>query len=448
MKPQGRWSSKFTFIMAASAAAIGLGNIWRFPYLAGQHGGAIFVLLYLLFVIVLGLPLLIAEIVLGRSGRGSPYHAMENIAVLTKLSKHWRIIGGISIAAGYLILTYYSVISGWVLDYFVRSLVSLFNGTTITHHFNQLLNNPWEMLASDTIIMLGVIVTVSLGIKGGIERVIKFIFPALFLLLLLLLIYAMQTPGFHQAVNFLFKPDLQKITSKTMLLALGQAFFSLNVAMGITMMFSAYLPKKVPIISSAIAIAIADTVIALLAGLIIFPIAFSNHLQPGSGPGLIFRTLPIAFAQMPWGNFIASLFFLMLELAAFSSAIALIEPTVAWMMQRFNCKRLTACLVTGIMAWILSIGTIISFNVGKNFDLFGMNFYQLIDFITSDIMLPVGGLLIAIFTGWFLKRSIINEQLTEATSRIWILLWRFILRYLAPLCIVLILLGALGLMKV
>jgi neurotransmitter:Na+ symporter, NSS family len=442
-----RWNSRISFIFAASAAAIGLGNIWRFPYLVGQNGGGAFVLIYLGFVVLLGVPLLIAEMIIGRIGRHNPAKAMASVSEQSNHSRLWGMAGGITIIAAFLILSYYVVIIGWVLDYFVRAITGQFAHATEASSiasFAALRANHWRMVFSDSLVVLGTMSIIIFGIKRGLERAVMIMFPALLILMLILLGYALTTSGFHEALIFLFKPDLSEVTSHTILIALGQAFFSLNIAMAITMMFSAYLPKKTPIISSAIAIAIADTGFAILSGLIIFPIVFTYHLKVNAGPSLIFQTLPIAFGQLPYGTLIASLFFLLLFFAAFTSSIALIEPAVSWMMERFHIKRISAVLITGTGCWLLSLGSIFSFTEWKNVTFFGKTFYQFVDMITAGIMLPLGGMLIALFTGWFIKKQLLENELAWKTHHGWYRVWQFILRYFAPIAILLILLMSCG----
>lgn len=438
-----RWKSRISFIFAASAAAIGLGNIWRFPYLTGQNGGGAFVLVYLAFVIVLGLPLLMSEMILGRIGRHNPAKAIASVSEVSGHSRLWGLIGSMTIISAFLILSYYTVIIGWVLDYFVRAITGQFQHVTEAgslKSFVSLQANHWRMLFDDTIVIFCTAGVIILGVKRGLERAVLFMFPALLMLMLILLGYALTTDGFGEAITFLFRPDFSKLTAHTVLLALGQAFFSLNIAMAITMMFSAYLPKETPIVSSAIAVAIADTCFAILAGLIIFPIVFTFHLKANAGPSLIFQTLPIALGQLPFGTIIASLFFLLLFFAAFTSAIALIEPAVVWLMERFYIRRTYAVLIASFGCWLLSLGTILSFTEWKDFTLFGKTFYNAIDTLTSGITLPLGGMFIALFTGYCIKKSVLETELQWKTHVHWYHIWRFILRFFAPIAILLILL--------
>lgn len=442
-----RWSSRISFIFATSAAAIGLGNIWRFPYLAGQNGGAIFVLVYLLCVLLLGIPLLIAEIAMGRVGRYNPSKTFRILAEYSKRSSHWQWVGGLTILSGYLILTYYIVISGWVVDYLFCALLGKFTHVTTKislQAFKDLQNNPWRMLISDTLVIICAMATNTLGIKRGLERAVLFMFPALLLLLFLLLGYAMTTGDFKMGVYYLFYPDIRELSKQTILLALGQTFFSLSIAMGITMMYSAYLPEETSVPSAAIAVAIADTGFALLAGLIVFPVVFAYHLKPDAGPSLVFQTLPIAFGHIPYGNVIAALFFLMLFFAAFSSVIALIEPTITWLMETIHCSRIQAVFIASIVCWIMSLGAVGSFSAPKFFSLFGVTWFQAIDFLTASIMLPIGGIFIAIFCGWFLTKWVLHDELLWKIT-FWYHVWQIIMRYFAPLAILFILLSSLGL---
>lgn len=442
-----RWASRIAFVFAASAAAIGLGNIWRFPFMVGENGGGAFVILYLACVIILGIPLLISEVVIGRIGRKNPALAVSEIATQSNHTRHWGWMGGLTILAGYLILTYYVVITGWVLDYTARALLGQFAYATeqsTTKSFLMLQANPWQMLLSDTIVVAVTMVIIIMGIKRGLERAVMFMFPGLLILMIILLIYAITTGYFGDSLRYLFSPNFKQMNAHTLLMALGQAFFSLNIAMGVTIMFSAYLPEKTPIFTSAVAIAVADTAVAIFAGLIIFPIVFANHLKASAGPSLIFKTLPIAFGNMPFGSLIGTLFFLMLFFAAFTSVIALLEPSVAWLMETFRLSRTKAVAIAGITCWLISLATIASFSAGKSMNLFGYNFFEALDFLTAGIMLPLGGILIAIFTGWIMLKKLLIVHLQWNCKNSWYRIWQWMLRYFAPLAILLVLLSSFG----
>ncbi len=449
MNTPSQWSSRIAFVFAAAAAAIGLGNIWRFPYLAGQNGGGAFVLIYLLFVVVLGIPFMTSEVVLGRIGRRNPIGSLAQVAKLAKKSRHWGIVGGISVWAAFLIVSYYVVISGWVLDYLVRAILGKFQHITEAQsiaQFKDLQANAWQMILSSTLVVIASMATIMVGIKAGLERVVMILFPALLGLMVLLLGYAMTTNYFGDAARFLFTFHFDSITPKIVLMALGQAFFSLNISMGIIIMFSAYMPERAPIISSVIAVIAADTAIALLAGMIIFPIVFATGLKPSIGPSLIFQTLPIAFGAMAWGSLIGSLFFLLLFLAAFTSSIALLEVPVAWLVENHHFSRPKATITIGILCWIVSLGTVFSFSHDHHWDIHGINFFEAIDFTTSSLMLPISAFFIALFTGWWLPSQLICEKLGWQANGFWFKSWRLTIRYIAPVAILLILLSCFGIL--
>lgn len=449
MSSQTRWSSTLSFIFAASAAAIGLGNIWRFPYLVGQNGGSAFVLIYLMFVILLGIPLMIAEVAVGKMTHAGAHKALKTLAKQSSQRSLWSIVGIIHILSSFLILSYYTMISGWVLHYLVLSIngnLTQIHDTGSRNLFSQLLNNPTHMLITNGVI-IGFMVAVNLlGMKKGLERVVMLMFPALLILLLFLLGVAMHSGQFARGIHFLFAANFSKINAHVIVLALGQAFFSLGIALGITILFGSYLPQKTPIISSVVAISIADTAIAILAGMVIFPIAFAHHLRPDSGPSLIFKTLPIAFAQLPHGQIFASIFFLMLQFAAFTSIIAFIEPFIHWANDATPYSREKICLLSGLLCWLLSIGSVTSFNIHKNLKLFGLNFYQSIDYLTANIMLPIGAILLAVFCGWIIKKELYQTHLNWNTNGIAFLIWQFVLRYIAPVGIGIVLIQSIYIM--
>ena len=440
------WSSRTAFIFAAAAAAVGLGNIWRFPYLAGQNGGGAFVLIYLFFVVTLGIPLMTSEVMLGRIGKKNPTASIRQVADDVGRSHHWQILGSVSVLAGFLIACYYVVISGWVLDYFMQSILGdvIPASHPLLTRFELLKINPWRTLLSDTLILGISTLIIRLDVQRGLERAVMWMFPAFLLILLVLLAWATSTTHFAQGAHFLFSPDFSRITPRVILEALGQAFFSLNIAMGVIILFSAYLPDNTPLVSSVLLVVFFDTAIAILAGLIIFPIVFMNHLQPSRGPGLIFETLPLAFSQMPAGHLIATLFFMLLLFAAFTSVIALLEVTTTWLGENYRIPRKKATLCVGTATWILSLGTIASFSHPSYVSLLGISFFKAIDFLTSGILLPLGGLFIAVFTGWLLPKKYIHDKLGWDVNRISFFIWRWVKRYFAPIAILLILLTSIG----
>lgn len=439
-----RWNSAITFIFSTSAAAIGLGNIWRFPYMVGQHGGATFVLLYLLCIVILGIPLLLAEVTIGRLGRGTPPEAMRSLAQSSNRSPAWRWAGVFAILTVFLILSYYVVITGWVVDYFFKAIFNQFHQLTNVQSFalfTQLQNHTGTMLLTDTICILLTALVVALGIKNGLEKMIIYLFPAMFILLIFLFIYACSVGDLHHTLRYLFSIEPSQLTFKTLLMAMSQAFFSLSIGMGANVMMSAYLPRQVGLLSATIWITIADTAFALLAGLIIFPLVFAYHLPTSAGPSLIFQTLPLAFGSMKFGGVFGTLFFILLFFAAFSSVVVIFE-TVSTSAQKMTDLSRKQCLTyTTVVWWFLSLLSIGSFTHPEVFRLFGMTFFNIIDYYTAAFMLPVSGLLFAIFVGWLLRHSLLKTEVNWNIDGFWYKLWRLILCFLAPVAIVLIIIS-------
>jgi NSS family neurotransmitter:Na+ symporter len=448
---QRTWSSGMTFMLAAVGAAVGLGNIWKFPYVAGVSGGGAFVLVYIVCVIFVAIPILIGELLIGRCGSGSPPVAMRNVAEKSGRSAKWSIVGFMGMIVGYLIATYYSVIAGWTLVYIYKAANSFDGATalTVAQQFEDLKADPVTMAIWHSVFMCLALTIVGRGLRNGIERVVKLLMPALFVMLAVMIGYAAVAGDFAAGVNFLFSVDFSKITGAVVLNAIGQAFFSISVAMGLMMVYGAYVPKDVSLTRSAIIIATADTVIALLAGLMIFPIVFANGLDPAEGPGLIFKTLPTAFVGMPGGAVFGALFFLLLAFAAITSIIAIIEPIVAYAEDRWHMERTTACVVFGFIGWAIGIASVLSFNAWQDvtplamFDVFdGKSIYDLIDYFTANIMMPVGAILIALFVGWRMKPEMIEGDLSFSHPLLF-KAWLWIMRVVAPLAILGILVSGL-----
>ncbi|CAI8821941.1 sodium-dependent transporter [Methylococcus capsulatus] len=429
-----QWSSRLAFVLAASGSAIGLGNIWKFPYLTGEHGGGAFVLVYLLCVAAIGIPIMIAETLLGRRGRQSPINAMRSLAETAKVSPAWQYAGWLGVISGFLILSYYSVIAGWALAYVFKMNSALFSHVTpetAARYFDEFRTDPQIQVIWHTLFMVATVAIVSRGVNGGLEKGTRYLMPALAVMLVVLVLYAVGTEGLGRAVAFLFLPDFSRLSGESVLTAMGQAFFSLGLGMGSIMVYGSYLPSHVSIARSTIVVAAADTAVALFAGLAIFPIVFSNHLEPGMGPGLIFQTLPIAFGAMPGGSFFGALFFVLVFFAALTSSIAMIEPAVAWLTENRGLSREAASAWSGLACWGLGLGTLLSFSSWSDVRLFGRNLFELLDFLTADVMLPIGGFLVAVFAGWVLSRRDTEEELEMADSRAYEA-WRFLVRYVAP----------------
>ncbi len=446
----GQWSSNWAFILAATGAAVGLGNIWKFPYITGENGGGAFVIVYLVCIAAIGIPIMMAEIMIGRRGRQNPVASLQTLAADENKSGLWRFLGWSGVLAGFLILSYYSVIAGQAMAYVPRTFGGLFTGVTPdgAHSIYQALtNDPERLLAWHTVFMICTMVVVARGVKGGLERSVQFLMPALFAILVLLVGYAASTGEyFSQAVHFLFNPDFSKLSGESVLIAMGHAFFTLSLGMGAIMIYGSYLPKKASILKVSIAISVADTLVALLAGLAIFPLVFANGLEIGSGPGLIFETLPIAFGHMDGGAFFGGMFFLLLVLAAWSSAISLVEPAITWVMENKGVSRVYASVTLGFVTWLLGMLTIFSFNIGAEWKWFDKTFFDLLDYVTANIMLPLGGLLIAIFAGWIMHQHATKEELGIKSNSVY-QLWRFLVRWVTPIAVIIVFLNAIGLLK-
>ncbi|MCK5263480.1 MAG: sodium-dependent transporter, partial [Gammaproteobacteria bacterium] len=437
------------FILAATGSAVGLGNIWKFPYITGENGGGTFVLVYLVCIALIGVPIMMAEIMLGRRGRQSPINTMKLLAHDERRNKNWVWLGWMGMVAGFLILSYYSVIAGWAMSYVFRTASGVFVGATadgVNSIFGDLVSDPERLLAWHTIFIVMTMIVVSRGVKHGLETAVRYLMPSLFVLLLMIVAYSMTTGYFMEGVRFMFTPG--DISSEGVLIAMGHAFFTLSLGMGAIMVYGSYLPKGTSIAQATMFIAAADTIVALLAGLAIFPIVFANGLEPGAGPGLIFKTLPIAFGQMEAGTLVGTAFFILLSFAAWTSAISLIEPAVAWLVENKNVNRLYASVWVGIATWAFGLGTVFSFNIWsdktwsipylfKNF-----SFFDTLDYLTSNIMLPMGGLFIAIFAAWLMRE---NSSRDELNTDDWIYkVWRILLRYVTPVAVIIVFLKAIS----
>ncbi len=434
------WSSRFAFLMASVGFAVGLGNIWRFPYQAGENGGAAFVLVYLAFALCIGVPILMAELLVGRRGKLSPPEAMAKVAQEAGRSRQWQWVGGMGLLAAFTIEIVYAVIVGWVLWYLFKAVTTGFVGvdaTSAAAQFNEVLADPAGMILWT---LLGLAITgfiIYSGVKGGIEKAVTVMMPTLFGLLIVLAIYNVFAGGMGEAIRWLFTPDFSKINASVFLAALGQAFFSIGVAMGGMMTFGAYLPKDVSIPRSVMIIVLADTTVALVAGLVIFPAVFNNGLDPAAGAGLIFQTLPVAFAQMPGGYVSSVLFFLLLSFAGITSMVGLIESVVSWIVDHHGFARhKAAMMVTGSVA-VLSVLSVLSYNVFAEYQVAGRDLNGLLDYFSNQVLLPVGGFFIALFAGWSLSQATASEELAFGNPMLF-KLWHFLIRYLVPPAVLII----------
>ncbi|MDJ0929193.1 MAG: sodium-dependent transporter [Gammaproteobacteria bacterium] len=446
MSMHGQWSSRLAFILAVAGSAVGLGNIWKFPYVAGQNGGGAFVLVYLLCVFVVGLPIMMSEVLLGRRGRRNPMSTMRILGQEESGNRHWQLIGVGGLLASFLILSYYSVIGGWTLHYVVLAARDTFidaNAEILQSEFNGLVSSVGNLTFWHSVFMGLTAVVVARGVEQGLEAAVRFLVPALVAIMVGLLVYAITSGDFAAGLRFLFEPDFSKLTPTALLIAMGQAFFSLSVGMGAVMAYGAYLPQEESIINTSIAVVSADTAIALLAGLVIFPIVFANGLDPAEGPGLVFQTLPLALGQMPGGSLVGTLFFLLLAFAGLTSAISLLEPVVAWLVETRGMRRGSAGLLAAFGVWLLGFFTVVSFNVAADFKFLRGTFFDNIDFLTSNILLPMGGFFVTVFAGWVMCPNSSADELDPTAGTIY-KIWRVLARFVVPVAVALVFLNAIG----
>ncbi len=443
----GHWSSRMAFILAVTGSAVGLGNIWKFPYVAGENGGGAFVLVYLACVALIGMPVMMSEILLGRRGRRNPIATMALLGKEEGKSTAWSWLGALGVIAGVLILSYYSVIGGWTLSYVLNSASGTFVNAGSEHvsAVRDAFIGSWQRVGLYHTIFMGLtIFVVARGVERGLEQAVRFMVPALLVLMLILLGYSINSGYFGVGLEFMFTPDFSKLTWDSVLAAMGQAFFTLSIGMGAVMAYGAYLPEETSITGASAAVALADTSIAILAGLVIFPLVFANNLDPGDGPGLVFITLPLAFGQMAGGVFFSTIFFVLLSFAAWTSAISLMEPAVAWVMEHRNQTRAQAALLIGLSIWVIGLGTVFSFNILADFKFLRGTIFDNLDYLTINIMLPLGGMLIAVFAGWIMCRNSSAEELGGAGTSY--KLWRLLVRFVAPIGILFVFLKAVGLL--
>ncbi len=420
------WTNRWTYILATTGAAVGLGNIWKFPYIAGENGGGAFVLMYLLCILLLGLPILIAEVMLGRKGRANPVHAMLAQAKSAGVSKGWSFIGIMGVAAGIMILMYYSVVAGWSLEYVFQSASSSYMGKTpadVAAGFGVFAQDTTRQLIWHSLFISVTAFIVGLGVTRGIGNAVNILMPVLFVLLLMLLWYAYKNGEFMRGLTFMFSADFSKLTGQSVLTAMGHAFFTLSLGMGTIMVYGSYMPENQSIPGASVTVAFLDTLIALIAGMAIFPLVFASGLEPGSGPGLLFETLPIAFSDMWGGAFFGTGFFVLVSIAALSSSISLIEPGIAWL-EKLGITRIAATVGLALLCWIGGVASIFSSEV-----------FDMLDFITANIMLPLGGLLIAIFVGWKLGYTRVRKEVTGINNGLFNV-WFVVLRFITPIGVI------------
>lgn len=428
-----RFSTRLTFILAAVGAAVGLGNVWRFPYEAGENGGSAFVLVYLAGLVFVAAPLFLCEALIGRRGRGSPPDALERQAVEHGRSRIWRVPGLVGVVGALVLMSFYSVIAGWSLQYMQAAASGLFGGLDAagaSGYFADLQASVPRLLLWQGGFILCTMVVVGLGVNRGIERGMRVMMPLLGLLLVALVIYALIEGDARRAFTYLFAPDFSALTPGIALAAVGQAFFSVSVGLGGVMMYAAYLPRDASIPRAAAYVITADTAVALLAGLAIFPTVFAHGLAPDSGPGLLFITLPLAFADMPWGAFVGLAFFFFLFIAALTSAVSLYEPAVAWLGER-GIRRFAGVAIAAGLSWLMGLLSVFSFNIWKDM---AVTPFEAITWGLNNILLPVGGLVLAYFAGRLLSRQATVAELGLGDG--WLYeTWRLSVRWVVPVVV-------------
>ena len=433
------WKGNSTFILAAAGSAVGLGNIWKFPYMVGSNGGSAFVIIYLLCILAIGLPVMASEVLIGKYGRKSPINSLKALAKENAISENWKYLGILGALAGILILSYYSVFAGMALSYIFNFFPSgLENPSEYSaRYFSELSSSHWILIFWHSTFLMITCWIVAMGVVKGIGRSVSILMPFLFLFIILISFYSSYIGNFNETIFFLFKPDFSSITPEVVISAMGQAFFSLSIGMGAIMAYGAYMPERQVIGKTVLTIIILDTLVALCAGIAIFPIVFSNtSLEVSAGPGLIFETLPVAFYSLPFGNLFSIIFFTLISIAALSSSISLLEPFTAWMEEKLKMHRRTIVVCLGFIVWFLGMGSIFSFNIWSDLKFLGLNFLELMDYLTNNIMLPIGGFFVSIFVGWVLPNSLVQNyvKLNDQLFKIFI----FFLKYISTGAIALI----------
>lgn len=444
---QRRWSSNLMFLAAAVGSAVGISNVWKFTYVAGENGGGAFVLVYVCAIAFVALPALIAEFLIGRRGGASVVKTMDKLRDRDGISPLWRYYGQMAAIGAFIALSFYSVIAGWTLDYFFHAVAKGYSGITAEQtaaSLAELLQSPGRMIVSQVLFLGLTALTVAAGIRGGLERVLRWLTPTLFVLLIALVVYAVFAGDIAAGAAFLFIPDFSQLDAETILMAIGQAFFSLGIGLGVLLTIGAYMDSRSSILRASIVVAAADAIVALLAGLAIFPIVFANGLSPAEGPGLIFATLPVAFGQMPAGAILGPLFFILMAIAALTSAITIMETVVSVIEDYSAMSRRKIVLVLSFFLWLAGLGTVFSFSSLHDFHPLGFiqafesrNIFESLDYIVSNWMMPAGGVLIALLAGWGLKRSATLDELQMTDGRFFET-WRLLVRYLVPVAIALV----------
>ncbi|WP_321376516.1 sodium-dependent transporter [uncultured Draconibacterium sp.] len=442
------FSSKFGVIAAAAGSAVGLGNIWKFPYIAGVYGGAAFLFVYLAFIVAIGLPVMLSELIIGRSSKKNAFGAFKVLAPGTP----WRYIGILGVGAAFLILSFYGVVAGWSLQYIALSVQDGFSAKSpeqITSLFNNLIESPVKPVLLQLVFMVLSAAIVIVGIQKGIEKYTKILMPLLVVILIFLCIKSVSLEGAKAGLNFLFKPDFSKLTADGILSALGHAFFTLSLGMGTLITYGSYIRKDNNLINTVINVTVADTVIAIMAGIAIFPAVFAFGIEPSEGPGLIFVTLPNVFHQMPGGYIFSIFFFVLLSVAALTSSISILEVVVAYFKEEFNMGRKASTVLATILIAILGVLCSLSMGVLSPYTFFGLNIFDLMDWISANLFLPIGGMFIALFIGWHFGRKKVQAEVAQGgtLSGAFLSIFMFLVKFIAPIAIAIVMLNKVGLLK-
>ncbi len=439
------FGSRFGALVAMAGSAVGLGNLWRFPYLVGENGGAAFIIVYIILSFLICLPIFMSEFIIGRRSQKNAYSAFHDLSG----GSAWRFVGLFSVLIPLVVVSYYSVIGGWSVEYLFKAFTLSFSGEgtqqAMNTMFSDFVSNPWIPLVCHTIFLLATVVIVAFGIKGGIEKFSKVMMPLLFVIVISIAVYSVTLPGASAGLDYLFKPDFSKITPQACASALGQAFFSLSIGMGCIVTYGSYVSKKENIMSQSVYTAVFDLAFALCAGIAIMPAVFAFGLNPQSGPGLVFETLPYVFSQMPAGGVIAILFFVALFVAAITSSISMVEVCVAYLIEEKGLSRRFSCFLIFVIAWVLGAICSLSFGPLSDIKIFGRTVFDFFDNLSSNILMTIGSLLTVLFVGWRLKKTDIYDEYTNggtlsANARIFGVLW-FLIRYICPIAIIAIFLS-------
>ncbi|MEW4327541.1 sodium-dependent transporter [Rossellomorea marisflavi] len=440
MAAKQQWTSKLGFILAAAGSAIGLGAIWKFPYMAGANGGGVFFLLFILFTVLIGAPILLAEFIIGRKAGADAITSYKKLAP----NSYWHLIGYLGTIVSFIILSFYSVVGGWILSYLWRSVTGSLSGKTQEGYaalFDSVISNPWEVLIAQGVFIIMTIMVVQGGVQKGIERASRYMMPSLFILFFVLVIRALTLDGAMEGVRFLLLPDWSQLTGKTVLLAMGQAFFALTVGLSVMVTYASYLPKDDSMPKSAISVSGLNILISLLAGLVIFPAVYALGFQPDQGPGIAFVVLPAVFNEMTFGGLFFTIFLVLLLFATLTSAFSILEIGVAGLSKGASTKRVKFSWMVGILAFVAGIPSALSFGVLGDIKIAGLNFFDFADNITSNFGLPIGALLISIFIGYRLKKEDVWDEvrLGSSISRGVFNAWMLLIRIIVPVAILLIL---------